>query len=221
MINININKNSNQSGRSMIEMLGVLAIVGVLSVGGIAGYSKAMEKFKINKSIDQISQIVTNIRTLYAQQSTYYGLNNLTAVQMGTIPDELGSSENLTNPFKGKVYIMSSDASYTSQYGKVFAVQYRGLSKQACLSLGTTDWGSSYSSGFIGISVDQMSGENQMVIDLLKNNQCKGSSSNNLLIGCSNKSADITTPLSVSSVAGICSVCDETGKDCNITIAYQ
>ena len=31
-------------GRSMIEMLGVLAIVGVLSVGGIAGYSKAMEK---------------------------------------------------------------------------------------------------------------------------------------------------------------------------------
>ena len=36
-------------GRSMIEMLGVLAIIGVLSVGGIAGYSKAMEKFKINK----------------------------------------------------------------------------------------------------------------------------------------------------------------------------
>ena len=31
-------------GRSMIEMLGVLSIVGVLSVGGIAGYSKAMEK---------------------------------------------------------------------------------------------------------------------------------------------------------------------------------
>ena len=47
----NINKNSTQSGRSMIEILGVLAIVGVLSVGGIAGYSKAMEKFKINKTI--------------------------------------------------------------------------------------------------------------------------------------------------------------------------
>ena len=26
-----------QSGRSMVEMLGVLAIIGVLSVGGIAG----------------------------------------------------------------------------------------------------------------------------------------------------------------------------------------
>ena len=28
---------SEQSGRSMVEMLGVLAIIGVLSVGGIAG----------------------------------------------------------------------------------------------------------------------------------------------------------------------------------------
>ena len=50
----NIYKNE-QNGRSMVEMLGVLAIIGVLSVGGIAGYSKAMTKFKINKSMDQIS----------------------------------------------------------------------------------------------------------------------------------------------------------------------
>ena len=58
----------NQFGRSMIEMLGVLAIIGVLSVGGIAGYSKAMTKFKINKTIDEVATIVNNIRTLYANQ---------------------------------------------------------------------------------------------------------------------------------------------------------
>lgn len=34
----------NESGRSMVEMLGVLAIIGVLSVGGIAGYRMAMKK---------------------------------------------------------------------------------------------------------------------------------------------------------------------------------
>lgn len=42
-----------QYGRSMIEMLGVLAIIGVLSVGGIAGYSKAMEQYKINKATEE------------------------------------------------------------------------------------------------------------------------------------------------------------------------
>ena len=85
-------KEINQSGRSMIEMLGVLAIISVLSVGGIAGYSKAMTKFKINKTMQQITEIATNIRTLYAQQKDFNGLNNTTAIQMGIVPDELGTS---------------------------------------------------------------------------------------------------------------------------------
>ena len=42
-------KLKNQSGRSMVEMLGVLAIIGVLSVGGIAGYKMAMRKNAVNK----------------------------------------------------------------------------------------------------------------------------------------------------------------------------
>ncbi|MBR1841090.1 MAG: hypothetical protein IJ778_03060 [Alphaproteobacteria bacterium] len=57
-----------QSGRSMVEMLGVLAIMGVLSIGGIAGYSKAMMKYKINKTSDQIVQIVSGLRTMYSSQ---------------------------------------------------------------------------------------------------------------------------------------------------------
>ena len=49
------------TGRSMIEMLGVLTIIGVLSVGGIAGYSKAMEKWKINKAVEQYSYIINGL----------------------------------------------------------------------------------------------------------------------------------------------------------------
>ena len=50
-----------QYGRSMIEMLGVLAIIGVLSVGGIAGYSKAMEKWKVNKAMEDYSDIIRGL----------------------------------------------------------------------------------------------------------------------------------------------------------------
>ena len=50
---------NTQSGRSVVEMLGVLAIIGVLSVGAIAGYSKAMMKYKLNKQSEQISSILT------------------------------------------------------------------------------------------------------------------------------------------------------------------
>ena len=48
-----------QYGRSMIEMLGVLAIIGVLSVGAIAGYQKAMMKYKLNKQAQQLSHIIS------------------------------------------------------------------------------------------------------------------------------------------------------------------
>ena len=52
---------AREYGRSMIEMLGVLAIIAVLSVGGIAGYSKAMEKFKITKAIGDYAILIQGL----------------------------------------------------------------------------------------------------------------------------------------------------------------
>ena len=49
----------NETGRSMVEMLGVLAIIGVLSVGGIAGYTMAMKKYKANEILNTISMLAT------------------------------------------------------------------------------------------------------------------------------------------------------------------
>ena len=155
-------KYEEQSGRSMIEMLGVLAIIGVLSVGGIAGYSKAMNKFKTNKVADNVAMIVTNIRTLYAQQQNYNGLNNKTAVEMGVVPDELitatptGDDDGLQNAFLGKVVIGSGtvtglDAGTDSGAHRGFYVIMNGLPKEACVTLATNDWGSGYSSGLVGI----------------------------------------------------------------------
>ena len=45
-----------ESGRSMVEMLGVLAIIGVLSVGGIAGYSLSMRRHRANGVVDIASK---------------------------------------------------------------------------------------------------------------------------------------------------------------------
>ena len=50
-----------EHGRSMVEMLGVLAIVGVLSVGAIAGYSKAMMKYKLNKHAEAVNMLINNM----------------------------------------------------------------------------------------------------------------------------------------------------------------
>ena len=49
--------NKSQFGRSMIEMLSVLVIIGVLSVGGLAGYSKAMRTIKVNEAVEYINHL--------------------------------------------------------------------------------------------------------------------------------------------------------------------
>lgn len=44
-----------EHGRSMTEMLGVLAIVGVLSVGALAGYNLSMNKLRANELIQEMN----------------------------------------------------------------------------------------------------------------------------------------------------------------------
>lgn len=46
----------SDTGRSMVEMLGVLAIIGVLSVAGMAGYSYALVKYKANETMDELNK---------------------------------------------------------------------------------------------------------------------------------------------------------------------
>ena len=163
MNNYNYNY-KEQAGRSMIEMLGVLAIIGVLSVGGIAGYSKAMNKFKTNKVADNVSMLVANIKTLYAQQKTYGGLTNQSAVDMGVVPDELGTTAKLTNAFNGDVYISTADSTKDDD-NKAFNIVFDGLSREACITLATNDWGSGYSSGLIAMAAQGSAIGNKVLSD--------------------------------------------------------
>lgn len=45
-----------ESGRSMVEMLGVLAVMGVLSVGGVAMYTSAMNKHRANELLNEANK---------------------------------------------------------------------------------------------------------------------------------------------------------------------
>ncbi|MBO7257989.1 MAG: hypothetical protein J6V11_03515, partial [Alphaproteobacteria bacterium] len=58
-------KHKNEDGRSMVEMLGTLAIIGVLSIGGIAGYSYGMNKYKANTIIQDIMLRATDAIAQY------------------------------------------------------------------------------------------------------------------------------------------------------------
>jgi len=82
-----------QLGRSMVEMLGVLAIIGVLSVGAIAGYQKAMFKYKLNKQAEQLNQVINtvaiNARNFNDLSSTESKPIMPYLIKLGEIPTEM------------------------------------------------------------------------------------------------------------------------------------
>ncbi len=73
-------KEAPESGRSMVEMLGVLAIIGVLSIGGIAGYTMAMNRYRANEIIDIASKVsvIAMSKQYSVDFSTYATMDEVT-----------------------------------------------------------------------------------------------------------------------------------------------
>ena len=84
-------------GRSMVEMLGVLAIIGVLSVGAIAGYSKAMFKYRLNKHAESFSMFLNEAIKLLPDLQRHYGKNITTNNSLTLFFDKS------KNPFCGSI----------------------------------------------------------------------------------------------------------------------
>ena len=64
---------NNETGRSMVEMLGVLAVIGVLSVGGIAGYMIAMNRHHSNNVLEGVSSraVIISAQKLMGQPADH------------------------------------------------------------------------------------------------------------------------------------------------------
>ena len=171
----------NEQGRSMIEMLGVLAIIGVLSVGGLAGYAKAMGKYKLNKTVDQITQIVAGTRNLFAGHGDYKALgiekecktneNNGNLIIKGNLLPEAMISKRKAEDFQtenaygGNVYLSCGDKRNSGD-GKAFVIILENVSVDACMELATQNWGGKNSSGFVGLCVAPKGSQNTELGDV-------------------------------------------------------
>lgn len=144
---------NTDNGRSMIEMLGVLAIIGVLSVGGLVGYSKAIERYKVNETINHVTHIVTNTRTLFKTQRDFYSqlgfktsknlydeTNKTRAiVESAKLFPEAIIKSGYKNMFGGDIKYYAS-GKFATNDGKAFIVDFRGIPQEACIELAARDW---------------------------------------------------------------------------------
>ena len=119
-----------ESGRSMIEMLGVLAIMGIITVGAITMISYAMRSQKRTAVNDEVTLIVTGVRQLLGEYDDFSNINN------ATIFGAIGVSPK--NPYGGS-YELAVNPANTRQ----FTLSINGLSKADCEYFITKAWSDS------------------------------------------------------------------------------
>ena len=127
------------AGRSMVEMLGVLAIIGVLSVGAIAGYSKAMMKYKLNRQTEQIGSILDYV-TINSDKFTHDSSMSFSVLlqKLGVIPVEMirensAITDYLYDVFGNQVNLFLNNDGYTSYYGLELSIGKNA--HEVCLNL--------------------------------------------------------------------------------------
>lgn len=159
-------KEAKQKGRSMIEMLGVLAIIGVLSGAGLYGYQKAMAKHRFNATINQMATIINNVRTAFASSNTgskpyaIFGKSKSSSKEgmdlakaLNIFPAEMlvayastgsGSGGSGSGGFSGTgVQNLYRGDVYiiTEDDGESFEVIFEKLPPEVSSALGTVNWG--------------------------------------------------------------------------------
>ena len=90
-----------------------------------------MNKYKLNKFVDQLSNIISGIITSYAGTGSLQGLDNVTVKKLGLVPESMyeGSSSIPKNSWGGYVnvtpYYKRTTPTTTVYSDSVFYVQTR------------------------------------------------------------------------------------------------
>lgn len=194
-------KKTEQNGRSMIEMLGVLAIIGILSVGGFSLVNKMQGANEVNKILDELSTLATKSRVVIRDYDGAAGAINKYICTSKAIPDEFWEAMELDSDGKCKDidFVGSGDVVYKVYYigdKVVYAIEASNLSEEACMQIATTNWGAPGTSGFIGMSVGTSENDSYSAV----NEKIKTGGDKMGIVG--NK--DHPAPIPISSAAAWC-----------------
>lgn len=119
-----------ESGRSMVEMVGVLAIMGVITAGAVLLITRGMGMQKQSQVNEDVSYMVTRVREIHGQFDDFSGLNSR------TIFNAIGMTAK--NPYGG-AYEISADPSNPRQ----FIVKITGLDSGECDLFTSRAWSDS------------------------------------------------------------------------------
>ena len=145
-----------EQGRSMIEMLGVLAIIGVLSVGGLKVIGQFQSNLKSTQIINDFLDFVRMSRKLACQFDE--GYDTSPSGYMYMIRNNSAYPSNFkTRKGTGSLFGVNGVAYYVTaaaNYPKKLEYMVGNLSESDCIRLATTDFGQTSKTGFVSFFIN-------------------------------------------------------------------
>ena len=124
----------HESGRSMIEMVGVLAVMGLITAGAFVLMRSGMASQKRNRVQDEVANIATNIRTLSASLDDFSNLPKPDDFEKGGVEFLDNLEIQTTTPLGGDTrYSVTADK-------KQFTVYILNPSRKECYALEQVGW---------------------------------------------------------------------------------
>ncbi len=139
-----------QKGSSMIEMIGVMGIISMITVGIFATISKIYDRYHQTAVVTQIRDLQKNIQMRYATASDYRDLtkNNIvkTLIDERVIPYDMVNGDQIYNAYGGEVSLSGTQYDYT--------ITFKNIKKPGCIDLLSIDWSVNNTSDLIKLKVD-------------------------------------------------------------------
>lgn len=144
-----MHKASNEKGASMIEILGVLAVVATVATGMFSGIARINQKIKLTRAQTEVSDIVKAMRSQFSS----FVPASVTPKKLYEIGIFKNYTEGGTPPTVsvfGKEMTISITSGADNPY---FTFSYKDIPTSVCPDLLLGDWGNDPSSGLREIEV--------------------------------------------------------------------
>lgn len=125
---------AEESGRSLIEMLGTIAIITMLTVGGMTAVSYGMQAWRANAAADDIEQAVLGVQDLYSWQKDYNSLSMTRICENDVLSRGCEGNTHWNNPFGGIMRVSEVNG------GENFEIELTNVPAASCRNLVTRSW---------------------------------------------------------------------------------
>ena len=147
-------KNAKKLNR-LFKWTGIIVVILLVCHFGILGYNRYVYNNQLKRTVNQIAQLVDNVRTTYAVNTETKSDIMKLMVQSKTMPDFLIKDGRLYNVYGGTIAVSSSlpiDDTSAHRMLPTFKIAYQGLAKEVCVALAKLHWGDE-KSGLIATAV--------------------------------------------------------------------